>query len=219
MPNVADFNHEHFSDTGASEADKQLLVKFYTKSCLSREEPVEGAAPVFVDREYIEIRVAGQKYPQVGRPATVQDKQRFSAHYQAFKSRLEQPEEGTPLKEWPQVTASQVDMLAYINVKTVEALANCADDNVAKIMGGNNLKARAKAFIEGQSSNESLMAENKAMAERLKKLEALMEKQTATPEVEPEPEPVVEVAEPVVELETVEPVEQTPTPRKRSRKK
>jgi hypothetical protein len=115
---TADFNHNDFAQT--AEADKSLMVRFYEKSVHNRMESAKKNRPIFKDKIYIEIRVAGQRDPQACRPVTHADKQRFPLHWEAYEKRMSAPVEGMPLVEWPKVTRSQCEELAYLNIKTVE---------------------------------------------------------------------------------------------------
>ena len=144
---TADFDHSLFEPNN-NEGDKSLLVKFYSKPREDKAKSLEEGRPIFVDVCYVDIRIAGSRTGHIARPATMADKARFPRHYQAFTNREEMPLEGTPLKEWAAITRSRVEELAFINVKTVEQLANMPDNNVAKLMGGNALKQKAKDWLE-----------------------------------------------------------------------
>ena len=119
---IADFNHEDFQSTQQQEQDSTLLVKFYIKAVADKTATAEQGRPIFREREYIDIRIPGSR-DGAARPATFRDQQRFPKHYQAFKQRIDQPSEGTPLVEWGMISRSQAEELAFKNIKTVEQLA------------------------------------------------------------------------------------------------
>lgn len=151
VPNPEDFT--------TNAADKHLYVKFDIRS---RPDPAATAAqgrPMFKDVEYIDIRVPGKK-DSICRPATLADKDRFPAHYQAFKNRVstEDVVEGTLLVEWPVISRSMADAFAFANIKTVEQLAGTADTQIQQFMGGMGLRRKAQEWLEGA-------AEGKAKAE------------------------------------------------------
>ena len=191
---TADFNHNDFSERGNA-ADENLLVKFFYKTRPKKgQQPHE--TPKFIEVEYIEIRVAGSRDPQACRPATDGDRQRFPRHYAAFKQRVELPEEGYPLAEWTMINRSMVETLSFMNVKTVEQLANLNDTHVSGIMGGSGFKRKAQEWLKERNSNDSLAKENvelrAEMAEMQASINALINAQPNTesePEAEPEPEP------------------------------
>lgn len=80
-------------------------------------EPVEqgfksqqAGRPIFEDREFVRIVIAGDKHTEVFREATESDKDRFHEPYGRFKRGLEGRDQltGTPLSQWPLMKASQV---------------------------------------------------------------------------------------------------------------
>jgi len=140
-------NVEDFTPAQASAQDEHLLVKFFVKAAPDKAKTLENGCPIFVDREYVDIRVPGSR-DGVSRPATPRDRARFPRHYAAFQQRKETPLEGTPLAEWPLATRSMVEMLAFSNVKTVEQLASMPDSASGNFMGAGNLKRQAQEWLE-----------------------------------------------------------------------
>jgi hypothetical protein len=174
---AADFDRQN-----RQKMDETLLVRFFTKPRPDNAATAKEGRPIFYDCEYIEIRVPGSK-DAVARPARQRDIDRFPRHYQAFKNRVEVPEEGTPLSEWPMISRSQVEELSFFNVKTVEQLVAMSDQNSTQFMGIQKLKQTAKDWLEetqGENAKikklEADLAERDeqiaALAERLEKLEA-----------------------------------------------
>ena len=143
----AEYDHTLF-EQGNNKGDASLLVKFFTKTVPDTDASKKEARAIFKDVEYVDIRVAGSRSSHVCRPARHNDIQRFPKHYEAFKQRKEMPIEGTPLVEWPQISRSQAEELAFLNVKTVEQLSVMADNLAAQRMGGYDLKARAIKWLE-----------------------------------------------------------------------
>ena len=145
---TADFDVASFENSAQAEEDKKLLVKFFVKPRPDNAASLKEGRPVFKDTEYVDIKIPGDRTGGVSRPASHQDKQRFRAHYEAFKSRTEMPLEGTPLAEWPLITRSLAEELAFHNVKTVEHLSTMSDTHSGKFMGLNALKAKALKWLE-----------------------------------------------------------------------
>ena len=166
-------NYEDFKNSNASKMDDDLMVRFFYKEREDKEKTLAEGRPCFKELEYVEIRVPGNRDAQACRPATHRDKQRFSRHYEAFQKRVEMPEEGTLLKEWPQVSRSQVEELSFINVKTVEQLATMSDTHANKFHGGISLKDRAAQWLESAGESK-LIAEKEALQARLNDMEAQM---------------------------------------------
>jgi len=155
---TADFDVASFENAAQTEEDKKLLVKFFVKPRPDNAATLKEGRPIFKDVEYIDIRIPGDRTGGVSRPASHQDKLRFAPHYTAFKQRIEMPLEGTPLVEWPLITRSLAEELAFHNVKTVEHLSTMSDTHSGKFMGLNALKAKALKWLE-QAGEEAKVHE------------------------------------------------------------
>ena len=181
---TADFNHNDFANT--AEADKALMVRFFYKNVQNKMESQKLGRPVFKEKTYIEIRIAGQRDAQACRPATYADKQRFAAHLDAFEKRVEAPIEGMPLMEWPLITRTQAEEISFIHIKTVEQLATVKDGNIQNFMGGYALREKAQKWLVTNGA-EVEDAEKEQMREELKLLKEQMAELLAGPQ-DPEPE-------------------------------
>jgi hypothetical protein len=184
---MIDVNPDDFRPGNEQRMDEQLMVKFFLKEREDKAQTVATGSPKFKEVEYIEIRVPGKRGAQACRPATWRDKQRFPRHYEMFQKRVEMPEEGTPLGQWPQVTRSQVEEFSFLGIKTVENAANMADVHAQKIQGGLMLKRRAAEWLE-ESNATALIAEKEALQTRIADLEASMKAMMAEKsDIEEEP--------------------------------
>ena len=163
---IADFNHEDFEQARAAEHDEKLLVKFFYQTIKDETASKEQGRAVFKDCEFIDIRIPGMRGSGATRRASYRDKQRFPRHYSAFQQRVELPEEGTPLSEWPLVSRSLAEELAFLGVKTVESLASIADSSAGDIMGGLTLKAKANKWLEKAKNDVSLEQMEAELAKR-----------------------------------------------------
>lgn len=171
-------NLRDFQPAGSSEADKALLVKFFTKPRMDKARSKEEGRPIFRDVEYIDIKIPGNRSAGASRPATKEDKQRFHEHYKLFQDRVDQDTlEGTPLLEWPPISRSQAEELAFFHVKTVEQLATMSDTQVSKFMGLISLREQAKLWLEKAGEDkkffevnnelDAMKQENAALSERV----------------------------------------------------
>jgi hypothetical protein len=178
----ADFNHNDFSNQ--QEADKALMVRFFYKECPDANKTREMGRPMFREKTYIELRVAGQRDVQACRPATMADKNRFPNHFEAFEKRVEPPTEGMPLSEWPQITRTQAEELSFMNAKTVEQLASMKDSNLGAIMGGYALREKAQKWLT-MNDADTVDREKEEMRTTIATLQAQMAQMLAAkaPEV------------------------------------
>jgi hypothetical protein len=173
---TAEFNHNDFSNT--SEADKALMVRFFYKNVENKMESQAQGRPIFKEKTYIEIRIAGQRDAQACRPATHTDKQRFAPHFDAFEKRMEPPTEGMPLLEWSLISRTQAEELSFLHIKTVEQLASVKDSNIQNFMGGYGLRDRAVKWLETndvetvEREKEEMRSEIDLLKEQIAKLVA-----------------------------------------------
>ncbi len=175
--------------------DQQLLVRFFMHPWHNKSKSLEEGRPIFEEKPFIEIMQPGNKDSIIKRPATDRDKQRFPEHYKRFELRQDQDVvEGTLLEEWPGITRSQCEELKFLNVRTVEQLAELSDSNAQNIMGVQMLKKKAKDYLEkakDAKATEALEAVKNENAELRAMVEELMAKAEAPkkrgrPKKEPE---------------------------------
>lgn len=136
----------------------------------------EAGRPIFEDREFVRIVIAGDKNTEVYREATEADKERFHEPYARFKKGLGEREQivGTPLSQWTFLKPSQVRELEAIKIYSVEQLAALSDSMKQNLgMGANELVASAQAFLESARNNSvasSLAAENERLRNDVERL-------------------------------------------------
>jgi hypothetical protein len=178
---IAEYDYADFDNGKQAEQDAKLLVKFFTKARQDSTKSAEQGRPVFKELEYIDIQIPGQRGGGIKRPATFKDKQRFPKHYAAYKQRIELPQEGTPLAEWPVISRSMAEELAFHGVKTVEHMADMSDNIASTFMGGMSFKAKANDWLArakkdvSQSQMEVELAKRDAQIASLSaKLDVLM---------------------------------------------
>ena len=116
--------------------------------------------PIFTEREYISLRVPGDKNTHSLRVSNEKDRERYPRAYAAFKSRNATVTQGFPVEQWPQLTRGEALTLKAMAIHTVEALAEVHDGNIEKLgQKGRELRAKAKAFLA--------QAQNTAEAQRV----------------------------------------------------
>lgn len=159
------------------QGDEYLLVKFFMHPRLLRQISAREGRPVFEEQPYIQIMQPGNKDSIVQRPASAADKERFAEHWAKFQAR-ESTEgiTGTLLEEWPGVTRSQCEELKFLNIRTVEQLANVSDSNAQNIMGISLLKQRAQKYLEAskdEATSQALLDAQRQIAVLSEQMEAL----------------------------------------------
>lgn len=143
-----------------------LVVKFDLKAVEDKEATAEAGHLVCRDTEYISIIVPGDRNSKVHRPVRPEDKQRFRGAYQDWKSGLTTKPAGMPLEDWPGVTRSQVEMLKFQHIFSVEQLAEVADSSLPSLgLGAPELKQRARDYLEAAKGAAPLDKLRKDFAE------------------------------------------------------
>lgn len=158
--------------------DDGLFVTFHLHPVLNDAKSKEQGRPIYEDKEYITIIIPGDKDNVVDRKVMEQDKMRFPRQYQQFKSYQENPQEGTPLSEWPGIARSQIEELKFFHVHTVEQLAAIPDSQSQKFMGINVLKQKAKAYLQDTSMSApftQLQEENEVLTQQIHMMQSQIE--------------------------------------------
>lgn len=128
---------------------QSIFPIFKTQAVEVKAKSAEEGRPIFEDREFVEIHIAGDNKSIVVHPVRDEHKERWPEQYKAFKEGKEAPMEGTPLAEWPILTASKVAELHSMKIKTVEQLAEIKDSTINRLgMGARELVKQAQAFLD-----------------------------------------------------------------------
>jgi hypothetical protein len=130
------------------ESSGRLIVEFTLEPIKDEDRTAAEGRPIFVDQEWIKIRVPGDKDNNVSRAIRAGDKERFPQHWAAFQNKTKVVLEGTLLEAIPFLTKSQVLEFTSIGIRTAEQLVGMADANTQKIMGYQSLKAKINTFLE-----------------------------------------------------------------------
>lgn len=156
-------------------ADANLAVTFYKRSVKQDMASEEAGRPIFKEFDFIRIMVPGDNLSEIDTYAQESHKQRFPRHWAHYQNQegTNQNFEGTPIEQWPLVTRSQADELRGIKFPTVEAVANCSDQQLQRIgmiagMSPHSFREKAKAFL-------NLATDSAEVAQREAELQALKE--------------------------------------------
>lgn len=173
--------------TGAHNPDDRLAVRFFLKAEQNNFLSQQENRPVFEDREFVRIEVPGDAKTVIETYVREEHKLRFPRQWMAFQMNRENPETGTPLAEWPLLSASQAEMLKAIKFRTVESIANCSDLQCQSIgmiggMAPSALRERARAFLAAahgtadvQKMAQELLERDQKLAEQAEALRKLQE--------------------------------------------
>jgi hypothetical protein len=178
-------------------ADSRLAVQFYKKSMKQEDASNEAGRPIFKEFDFVRIMIPGDNLTEIDTYAQESHKQRFPRQWAHYQNQTAGHEDivGTPLDQWPQVTRSQAEELRGLKFYTVEAIADCSDQQLQRIgmvagMSPHNFRLKAKAFLnlandsaevaQRESELQALKEENaKIKAETDAKLTAMQEQMSA----------------------------------------
>jgi hypothetical protein len=161
--------------TGAHNPDDRLAVRFFIKPEQNNFRTQEEGRPVYEDREMVRIEVPGDARTVIETYVREEHKQRFPRQWLAFQTNRENPETGTPLSEWPLLSASQAEMLKAQKFRTVESIAHASDLQLQSIgmiagMAPHSFRERARAFLDAASGTADVERMAQELAERDAKL-------------------------------------------------
>ena len=156
---------------------KECRPIFKMKSVLMTHKSKEAGREIWEDHEHLEIIIPGDNKSRVSRPVRDEDRERWPDQYRAFKEGLDDDSDGQLLKMLPGISDSQIKMLEFQNVRTIEELANLGDGQVQNIgMGGLELRNKARAMVLATTESEKfaqfegLQAQNEALQGQLQAL-------------------------------------------------
>ena len=97
------------------------------------------------------------------------DMEEFAIEWARFEQKKEQKSDGTPIEAWAAISDTQKAEFRALNIFTIDQFAKLPDSAGNKIMGFNELRGKAQAFI-GAAQDSQLM--DKIRAETDEKLKA-----------------------------------------------
>ena len=162
-------------ESDVSGADARLAVQFYKKSLKQDLASDEAGRPIFKEFDFVRIMIPGDNLTEIDTYAQESHKQRFPRQWAHYQNQVANHQDiiGTPLEQWPQITRSQAEELRGLKFHTVEAIADCSDQQLQRIgmvagMSPHNFRLKAKAFL-------NLANDSAQVAHREEELQALRE--------------------------------------------
>lgn len=173
---MATFDDTYFKRRYAS--DGRLFIQFHTKAVYNQHASVQQGRPIFNDEDYIKIITPGSQLAVIDAPYHSGNySKRFFNQYKAWKSGQDASQVGTPLASFPLLLGKPalVAELKALNIHTVEQLKELPDLYAGQIMGGNELKQRAAAWMDETQGAAAVMArmgqENEALRAQMQQMQ------------------------------------------------
>ncbi len=137
-----------FTSSFGNQSQSLNHASFYWKAVENQFQTEAQGKPVHDNKVYILIMCPGQNNQEVRRPCTDQDKKDYPQAWQAFVDNKVSPLNGVPIELLPGLLPSRVEQLKYVNIRTIEQMAELSDGNMHNVgMDANQLRTMAKAFI------------------------------------------------------------------------
>jgi hypothetical protein len=125
-----------------------IAVGFGLRAVQDKGASERDGYPVFKEREYVSLRVPGDKNTHSFRPSKEKDRERYPKAYAAFKNRNSTVTTGFPIEHWPQITRGEALTLKAMSIHSVESLAEVHDGHIEKLgHSGRQWRTKAKAFL------------------------------------------------------------------------
>jgi hypothetical protein len=127
-------------------------VKFFNAVNENRMRTMQEGRPIFDEIPSISIQWPGGD--ETVRKIEPQDITEYPELYAAFQAGNQPVESGTPLQEWPPMTASAMRELHYLGFRTVEQLATANDEIKRKIGPLSKFVKLAADWLEAAKSSQ-----------------------------------------------------------------
>ena len=154
---TASWTNESFLE----DAGGKLVVFFHAQQVQSTYRSKIENRPVFVEKIFITKIVPGDNKLIIDRPMRDEDMEEFPREWALWQQKRQNTVPGTPIESWIAISDTQKAEFKALNIFTIEQFASLPDSNASKIMGFNELRDKAKAFVSAAQDAE-LMAKLRA---------------------------------------------------------
>ena len=140
---VAGWTNESFMEDNRG----KMAVFFHAVQVRNNFKSDAEKRPIFEERIFIKKLVPGDSTLVVDRPMREQDMEDHPIEWARYEQKKEQKVAGTPIDAWMAVSDTQKAEFKSLNIFTIDQFANLPDVAGDKIMGFNDLRDKARAFI------------------------------------------------------------------------
>ena len=125
----------------------KMAVFFHTVQVQNNFKTMTEKRPIFEEKIFLKKLVPGDSTLVVDRPMREQDIDDFPIEWARFEQKKEQKVSGTPIEVWSAISETQKAEFKALHIFTIDQFAQLADSVGNKIMGFNDLRDKARAFI------------------------------------------------------------------------
>ena len=157
--------------------DRPPLIEFFVDAKEDRNASIQAGHYVGKDITMIKVTPAGGKLEFVNEADEYIRQLRrrgdkylplYEEAYKAFQTGQEAPLNGTSIRDWPSLSASQVRLCLSVNVRTIEDLAGLPEEGLQRLgMGSRALQQKAIAWLQAAKSTGRLAEQFAALEARM----------------------------------------------------
>ena len=125
----------------------KMAVFFHTVQVQNNFKTMTEKRPIFEEKIFLKKLVPGDSTLVVDRPMREQDIEEYPIEWARFEQKKEQRVSGTPIDVWSAISETQKAEFKALHIFTIDQCAQLADSVGNKIMGFNDLRDKARAFI------------------------------------------------------------------------
>ena len=125
----------------------KMAVFFHTVQVQNNFKTMTEKRPIFEEKIFLQNLLPGDSTLVVDRPMREQDIDDFPIEWARFEQKKEQRVSGTPIDVWSAISETQKAEFKALHIFTIDQFAQLADSVGNKIMGFNDLRDKARAFI------------------------------------------------------------------------
>ena len=164
----------------------KMAVFFHAVQVQNNFKTMTEKRPIFEEKVFLKKLVPGDSTLVVDRPMREQDVEEYPIEWARFEQKKEQRVSGTPIDVWSVLSETQKVEFKALHIFTIDQFAQLADSVGNKIMGFNDLRDKARAFIAAAKDSavfDKIRAETDAklaqQEEEMAQLRVLVEKLSA----------------------------------------
>jgi|TARA_R110000868_G_scaffold68033_2_gene201355 hypothetical protein len=188
---VAGWTNESFMEDNRG----RMAVFFHAVQRQNNFKSEKEKRPIFEEKIFLKKLVPGDNTLTIDRPMRETDIDEYPVEWARYEQKKESAPTGTPIDVWTAISETQKAEFKALNIFTIDQFANLADIAGNKIMGFNELRDKAKAFIDAAQNAElvdEMRAETdkklQAQAVQIEELHNMIKELTATKKGRPKKE-------------------------------
>ncbi len=150
MQQDANWTNESFMEDNRG----KMAVFFHTVQRQNNFKTIAEKRPIFEEKIFLKKLVPGDSTLVVDRPMRETDIEEYPVEWARFQQKKEQRVSGTPIDAWAILSDTQKAEFKALHIYTIDQFAQLADSAGNKIMGFNDLRDKAKAFIAAAQDSQ-----------------------------------------------------------------